>query len=108
MSVMGIIIISRENKELLQNLTVLKDKYQSYTDEKRDYSTQIEKLKSQVKILTQSKDLSASQIDALKGETMAKEHKLEILKSKAKRTEELDKINLTITAQLGKITMKVI
>lgn len=69
-------------------------------DEKREHATQIERLRAQVKSLLQGKDALTNQLEASKGESAAKDHKLELLKSKAKRADELLK---AATAQIEKM-----
>lgn len=92
-----------ENKALSGNLDGLKDKYHPLNDEKREYVTQIERLRAQVKTLLQGKDALTNQLEAAKGESAAKDHKLELLKSKARRADELDKLLKAATAQLEKM-----
>jgi chromosome segregation ATPase len=72
-------------------------------DEKREHATQIERLRAQVKSLLQGKDALTNQLEASKGESAAKDHKLELLKSKAKRADELDKLLKAATAQIEKM-----
>lgn len=92
-----------ENKALSGNLDGLKDKYHPLNDEKREYVTQIERLRAQVKTLLQGKDALTNQLEAAKGESAAKDHKLELLKSKARRADELDKQLKAATAQMEKM-----
>ena len=72
-------------------------------DEKREHATQIERLRAQVKSLLQGKDALTNQLEASKGESASKDHKLELLKSKAKRADELDKLLKAATAQIEKM-----
>lgn len=72
-------------------------------DEKREHATQIERLRAQVKSLLQGKDALTNQLEASKGESAAKDHKLELLKSKAKRADELDRLLKAATAQIEKM-----
>lgn len=81
----------RENKVLAGSLDTVSDKHKSTADDKKDQAQQIERLRAQVKLLTQQRDTATAEVEKIKEDHASVGKKYDAASVKVGRLEDLEK-----------------
>jgi chromosome segregation ATPase len=96
------LLLCRENKVLAGSLETVGDKHKSTADDKKDQAGQIERLKQQVKQLTQQKDAAIAEADKLRADHAEVGKKFDAAHVKVGKLEDVAQQVTALTLQAEK------